>query len=113
MNQEIGNFKIGSLLSYSVRGSSMKRNKATEISQESDSYVYMVFLMSYDLNGNLLDGFDRDDCMLIGVYSSQAEAEAAILRSSKLPGFSEYPDHFVVDRYILNKDNWTSGFGAV
>lgn len=69
--------------------------------------------MSYDLDGNLLDGFERDDCMLIGVYSSYDSAKAAMGRAATLPGFRDYPDHFLIDRYPLDKDHWTSGFGKM
>ena len=52
-----------------------------------------------------------DDVKLIGVYSSQAAAQAAIARLRKQPGFSEYPDDFHLDPYELDMDHWTEGFG--
>jgi len=66
--------------------------------------------MSYDLNGELIEGFERDDCMLIGIYSSYEKAAAAIERASVLPGFKDYSDHFLIGHHVLDSDNWTSGF---
>ena len=48
----------------------------------------------------------------VGVYSSPAAAEAAILRARGLPGFTNWPDGFYVDRYVLDKDQWVEGFGS-
>jgi hypothetical protein len=73
--------------------------------------VFLLHWMSYDLNGKLLEGFDRDDCMLIGVYTSYDFAQEAMQRASVLAGFRNHPDHFLIDRYILNQDHWTDGFG--
>ena len=56
---------------------------------------------------------DEEDAKLIGVYSSRKAAEEAQARSSKLPGFKKYPDGFVIDRYVINCDAWTSGFVTV
>ncbi|MBI1354778.1 MAG: hypothetical protein GC160_10550 [Acidobacteria bacterium] len=47
---------------------------------------------------------------VIGIYRSEAAATAAIERMKKKPGFSDYPDGFVVDKYKLDEDNWTEGF---
>ena len=53
---------------------------------------------------------DEEDVKMIGVYSSQEAAEAAIARMRLLPGFREAPDGFNIDRYQLDEDNWTSGY---
>ncbi|HEY2379160.1 MAG TPA: hypothetical protein VGH98_24480 [Gemmatimonadaceae bacterium] len=55
---------------------------------------------------------DDEDVKLIGVYSSEAAAEAAIQRLREQPGFSEYPNDFHVDPYELDVDHWTEGFGV-
>jgi hypothetical protein len=52
-----------------------------------------------------------EDVKLIGVYSSEAAAEAAIARLRKQPGFSEYPNDFHLDSFELDVDHWTEGFG--
>jgi hypothetical protein len=37
-------------------------------------------------------------------------AEEAIKRLSANPGFSDSPEGFVIDRYVLNEDCWTEGY---
>ncbi|MCA9599083.1 MAG: hypothetical protein KC776_37490 [Myxococcales bacterium] len=51
-----------------------------------------------------------EDEKLIGVYSTRQHAEAAIQRLRSLPGFSDFPDGFVIDEYALDEDHWTEGF---
>jgi hypothetical protein len=55
----------------------------------------------------------EEDSKLIGVYSSRSEADEARIRSLKLPSFRKYPKGFIIDRYIINHDSWTSGFITV
>ena len=52
-----------------------------------------------------------DDAKFIGVYSTEAEAAAAIARVRAQPGFRDYPAGFHIDAYQLDKDHWTEGFG--
>ena len=54
---------------------------------------------------------ETEDVKLIGVYSSRAAAEAAILRASKQPGFSKSINGFNIDEYEIDKDHWTEGYG--
>lgn len=54
------------------------------------------------------DGSESE--MLIGVYSSRPDAEAAITRVRVKPGFAENPDDFVIDEYEIGKDHWTEGY---
>lgn len=58
-----------------------------------------------------LDGVE--DVKLIGVYSSEASAEAARVRLSKQPGFVDHPVGFHLDPYELDEDHWTDGFLTV
>ncbi len=51
-----------------------------------------------------------DDEKLIGVYESEASAEAAIARLRGKPGFAESPEGFQIGEYVLDKDHWTDGF---
>jgi len=54
---------------------------------------------------------DCDDCeLLIGVYSSETEAKAAIDRVKGQKGFVDYPQGFHIYRYEVNQDHWTAGF---
>ena len=48
--------------------------------------------------------------LLIGVYSSDEEAKAAIERMKDKPGFADYPYGFEVCPYSLDRDHWTDGF---
>jgi homoserine kinase type II len=54
---------------------------------------------------------ETNDTKLIGVYSSERLAEAAIKRLNAQPGFRDFPDGFAIDAYDLDADNWTEGFG--
>lgn len=53
---------------------------------------------------------EDEDSKLIGVYSSRDLAEAARTRASKLPGFCNQPDGFIIEPYPIDKDHWTEGF---
>ncbi|WP_093196242.1 hypothetical protein [Variovorax sp. YR750] len=52
----------------------------------------------------------EEDVKLLGVFSSEARAVLAIDRARNLPGFSEAPDGFSVDKYQIDKSTWTEGF---
>ena len=54
-----------------------------------------------------------DEGMLLGVYSTRARAEARIATARGLPGFRRFPDDFVIDRYEIDKDHWTTGFVTI
>lgn len=47
---------------------------------------------------------------IVGAYSSQANAAAAIERMKDKPGFIDHPDGFSVDEYQLDRDYWAEGF---
>lgn len=46
----------------------------------------------------------------IGVYTTRENAEEAIDKLRKMPGFSEYPDGFSIDFYDFNRTWWAEGF---
>jgi hypothetical protein len=48
--------------------------------------------------------------ILIGAYTSQQEASAAIERLKDKPRFAEAVSGFHIHRYELNKDQWAEGF---
>jgi hypothetical protein len=52
----------------------------------------------------------NEDELLIGVYTTEAEAKSAIERLKERPGFVNAPDGFGIHRYELNRDHWTEGF---
>jgi hypothetical protein len=64
-----------------------------------------VFLLWY-----VPEGSTDDDELLIGVYTTEPEARAAINRVKGKPGFVDYPDRFQIHPYQLNRDGWTEGF---
>jgi hypothetical protein len=53
---------------------------------------------------------EDEDGLLIGVYTSEEEAKAAIERLQDKPGFVEALDGFQIHAYELNQDHWTKGF---
>ncbi len=53
---------------------------------------------------------ENEDELLIGVYSTENEAEAAIGRLKGKPGFVDAPDGFQIVCYELNQDQWTEGY---
>jgi len=52
----------------------------------------------------------EDTELLIGAYSSEAEAKAAIQRLKDKPGFVTFPEGFQIHPYELNRDHWPEGF---
>jgi hypothetical protein len=54
---------------------------------------------------------EQDDAeLLIGVYSDETEARAAIARLKDQRGFVDFPEGFQIHAYELNRDHWTEGF---
>ena len=47
---------------------------------------------------------------VIGIYSSEELALAAIERTKALPGFSDEPHGFAIHRYEIDQDHWPRGF---
>jgi len=53
---------------------------------------------------------EQEDVKLIGVYSTQEQADAAQARSRQRPGFVDNPDGFYIQAYELDQDHWVEGF---
>jgi hypothetical protein len=53
---------------------------------------------------------DTGKVKVIGIYSSEALAEAAMERARILPGFVDQPDCFTIERYEIDDDHWPRGF---
>jgi hypothetical protein len=68
--------------------------------------VYLLY-HSHDL------GNGETDDKLIGVYSDEANAEAARIRASTFEGFRDAPDGFLISPYELNRDHWQEGYITV
>ena len=58
-------------------------------------------------------GGPPQDEKLIGIYSSENDAQEAIKRIKTKPGFRDFPDGFQIDEYEIGKDNWPEGFVTV
>jgi hypothetical protein len=54
-----------------------------------------------------------EDVKLIGVYSSRENAQMAVTRLSRQPGFADAPDGFHVDEYRVDQDQWAEGYATV
>ena len=54
------------------------------------------------------DGDDTE--LLIGVYRTGDDANAAKERLKDQPGFRDYPDGFKAYEHIIGKDGWEEGF---
>lgn len=52
----------------------------------------------------------EDIKLLIGVYDSVQNANAAIERLKRKPGFIDFPQGFEIASYEMNHDHWTDGF---
>ena len=67
---------------------------------------------------------DEEDIKIIGIYSSREKAFAAITRLKTKSGFKDFhrlidpslddqSDGFYIDKYELDKDDWSEGFFSV
>lgn len=53
---------------------------------------------------------DDDTSKLLGVYSSREIAQVRIYEARALRGFCRFPDAFTIDEYVIDEDQWTTGF---
>jgi len=56
---------------------------------------------------------EHEETKLIGVYSTNEQAELAISRLKDKNGFKYKPDAFEISEYELDHDNWTEGFATM
>lgn len=84
-----------------------------------DKHVYVLFHVHYSREG---DPWAEEDIKLIGVYRTEELAKAAVERLGTRPGFRDHPhltdplvddyrSGFTLDRYKIDEDNWSDGFG--
>lgn len=52
----------------------------------------------------------EEDVKLIGIYSSPENAQAAVERLSRAPGFCDALTGFHIDEYQVDKDQWAEGY---
>jgi hypothetical protein len=55
-------------------------------------------------------GEDDEDVKTIGVYRTEAAAQAAIDRLSEQPGFGDHPEGWSISAMQLDQDHWPEGF---
>lgn len=65
--------------------------------------VYKLYHIREKEDGN-------DDEKLIGIYTTEEKAKAAIQRVIGKPGFRDHPDGFQIFDHLLDRDGWTEGF---
>jgi hypothetical protein len=53
---------------------------------------------------------DHDIELLIGIYETEKDAKAAIVRLTNKPGFADFPSGFQIHSYELGRDGWVDGF---
>ena len=53
---------------------------------------------------------DNESAKLLGIFSTEENAKKAINKYKKLPGFKDFPDDFIIDKYQINETEWNSGF---
>jgi hypothetical protein len=53
---------------------------------------------------------DDEDELLVGVYSTEEEARAAIGRLKDKPGLVDAPNGFQIHPHKINRDSWADGF---
>ena len=54
-----------------------------------------------------------DEKLLIGVYATEPDGEAAIDGLKDKPGFIDTRSRFMMERHEINADHWTEGFVVV
>ena len=54
-----------------------------------------------------------EDVKFIGVYSSREKARGAAERLARAPGFSEAPEGFHIDEYLVDQDHWFEGYSTL
>jgi len=54
-----------------------------------------------------------EDVKMIGIYSSEEKANAALGRVKDQPDFRDYPAGFEIAETKLDRDDWTEGFISV
>jgi hypothetical protein len=54
----------------------------------------------------------EEEFKLIRVYATNGDAEDAIERLSKQPGFCDFPEHFEIVELEIGQDHWKEGFST-
>lgn len=57
-----------------------------------------------------------DGCLetkIIGIYSTEKEANSIVIAYKNIDGFKKYENDFFIDKYRLNQSFWGSGFSKI
>lgn len=65
------------------------------------------------LNHVIENAVGEDSVKLIGIFSSKDLADKAASDHKELPGFTDYPDGFVINRIEIDKSDWNEGFAEL
>ncbi|HTZ97024.1 MAG TPA: hypothetical protein VMB18_11540 [Terriglobales bacterium] len=65
--------------------------------------VHLLWFVHEEAEGN-------DEALLIGVYSTEEKAKAAIQRLRDKPGFCRQAEGFQIHTYEVDHDHWTDGY---
>jgi predicted RNase H-like HicB family nuclease len=80
------------------------KDRAIEIRRAMSHVVHLLWFVKEMPEG------EEDIELLIGVYSSDEEAKAAVQRVKDMPGFKDFNEGFQICPYQLNHDHWAEGF---
>ena len=58
-------------------------------------------------------GDGEEDVKFIGVYSSRENAQTAITRLGRAPGFCDAREGFHIDEYQVDTDQWIEGYSTL
>ncbi len=67
----------------------------------------IVYLLQHERESE--DGGEH--VKVIGIYSTEDLAKAAIEELRAVAGFRDYPEGFNISRYPIDKTHWQEGFG--
>jgi len=89
-----------------LRASMGTEDRVAQVEPVASTEDNAVFLLwhSHDL------GNGETDDKLIGVYTSETEANAARIRKLQFEGFRDFPEGFLIEKYELNHDYWSEGY---
>ena len=59
---------------------------------------------------HVIESRTDDDENLLGVYSTEDNAQKNIEKWKSIDKFREHPDGFIIGKYILDEDDWKEGF---
>ena len=66
------------------------------------------------MNFYILEHYYKDNThsstKMIGIYSTEENAQKTIEELKKMPGFKKYPNGFIIQKYKLDEDHFINGF---